>query len=109
MKRTVTASRSAGQPGPAPTTGEAGLGQVMLLHQYRNRARVSRWLEASRQHTSHLRDRICLVPRAFWIGMLAGLLLGAVVLIATGHGSLFVQPAGHSRSGAIPSSFKSPA
>ena len=73
-------------------------GRITVFHHYRRRSRLRRWLEGARLGTVTLAQRLVAVPRAFWTGMLAGLLTAAVLLVATGHGGLFTRAGGSARA-----------
>jgi len=92
MKRVVDAT---GHPsGAAPGHRPVARSGIALLHHYRRRSRIRRWLGAWRLAVEVPLTWLALVPRAFWVGVLVGLLAGVALLVATGHGSLLTNTAG---------------
>ena len=96
MKRSVEGVRvvpSTGAAGAAPLR-KTSAGSVTRLHGYRRRARILKTLDAAQRSLLSLYGKLLTVPGAFWAGLLAGLLLGALLVVATGHVGLFVRPFG---------------
>jgi hypothetical protein len=109
MKRSVENVRNLSSTGvvapKSPRTTSAGI--VTRFHGYRRRVRMLRTLKAARSALGGVFYRLRALPGPFWTGLLAGLVVGALFLVVTGHGGLFLVPLRHG-SGTIPAPFKKP-
>lgn len=66
--------------------------RVTPLREYRRRALRRRIVMRARRMLQIAAGRFLVIPPAFWMGVLTGLIAGALFLAATGHGQLFVRP-----------------
>jgi hypothetical protein len=74
------------------SAGPSHAARVTPLRDYRRRTSRRR-LGMRVRGALHVAARgFLVIPPAFWMGMLAGLVAGAVLLAATGHRQLFVRP-----------------